>query len=166
MKTIEEVLAKFEDGSSDDIFGTRRSDLMEFLPFELLVGKYLKPEATAAEWAAAGYPRPLTRETVIGLIKGYMPFAWDKANNCRGLSAARSLLHMQAWLWLLGADEAAMAIDNYTHYGKPQLRSICEALDIDWRSLDDGKWKEYEDREGADPFEGPPLTIPAGEAVP
>jgi hypothetical protein len=61
---------------------------------------------------------------------------------------------MQAWLWLLGDEYrgAVEELNDYDHYGKPQLRAICERLDIDWRSLDDGRWTNEEMEDGYDPL--------------
>jgi len=81
-------------------------------------------------------------------IRGYMEFAWDKANNRRGISAMRSLAHMSAWLWIDGKDELALSINEYNYYGKPQLVEICEVYGIDWKALDDGEWVTDE---GAEP---------------
>ena len=105
MRSTDEILAKMRDKEFEDFFGTRRGDLLEWLPFDH-AREWLKPEATPEKWAEYKFPRPATDEAVLEQIRDYMPFAWKKANNCRGLSAARSILHMQAWLWLLGADEA------------------------------------------------------------
>jgi len=70
-----------------------------------------------------------------------MPFAWEKANGCRGISASRSLRHMVAWLWLDGQDEFLEKwndLRDYEYYGKPQLIAICELYGIDWKKFDDG----------------------------
>jgi len=161
MRTLEEIVAKANDKEWADIFGTKVSDLVIWLPFEL-ARPWLKDEATPETWQKNGCPRPLTDASVIAAIKDYMPFAWDKANNCRGLSAGRSIHHMQAWLWLLGADDEVIdAIEHYSHYGKPQLRAICEALGIDWQSLDDGQWRESESDYGSRPLKSLHIKFPA-----
>ena len=82
-----------------------------------------------------------------------MAFAWEKANHRRGISAGRSLDHMSAWLWLLGHDEAADAMLDHDHYGKPRLRAICEAFGWDWRQWDDGRWTNEEQADGLAPPE-------------
>jgi hypothetical protein len=71
----------------------------------------------------------------------YMPFAWDKANDMRGLSAGRSVQHFVGWTWLAGDDELSAWCDdnsNYQHYGKEILVRICEHYGWDWRQWDDG----------------------------
>ncbi len=159
MRSIEEIAAKMRDKNFADFLGTRQGDLLEWLPFDQ-AREWLKPEATKGDWDKAGFPRPLGDAAVIAQIKDYMPFAWEKANNCRGISAGRSISHMQAWLWLLGADDAVAALDDYSHYGKPQLRAICEALEIDWSSLDDGHWRNSESDDGAGPTDRVKIALP------
>jgi len=159
MRSIEEIFAKANDASFADFFGTRVGDLVEWLPFDK-AREWLKPESTEEDWTKAGFPRPRTDDEVIGQIKSYMPFAWEKANGCRGLSAGRSLCHMSAWLWLLGVDDAVEQLDEYSHYGKPQLRAICEAFGIDWHALDDGIWRNSEDDAGRPPLDGYKLKLP------
>ena len=147
-RTPAEILARIEAVSGNDWMGTIRSDLLAFLPFDV-AKVHLGPAADPAEWAAyvAEQKPPLVQ------AEEYMAFAWDKANNCRGLSAARSLDHMAAWLWLAREDDflAALRLDAYSHYGKPQLRAICERFGWDWRALDDGRWVNQEHGPSSDP---------------
>ena len=100
----------------------------------------LKDGATAEDWQEV---EPNT-DHLLGAIEEYMPFAWDKANNCRGLSADRSVSHMKAWLWLLGDDLGEKLDGIYCFYGKPCLRVICEKYGWDWRQWDDGEWRNEE----------------------
>ena len=74
-----------------------------------------------------------------------MGFAWDKANNRRGLSSGRSIDHMRTWLWLDGKDDLAEQIEDYEYYGKPQLVAVCNEYGIDWKQYDDGEWVNNED---------------------
>lgn len=74
----------------------------------------------------------------------YMPFAWEKANNCRGLSAGRSLAHYTAWLWLDGDNEIWPTLEDYEYYGKDKLVEICNYLGIDSKQWDDGIRKNSE----------------------
>ncbi len=146
-RTDAEIIARMEAVKANDFFGTISGDLMEYLGYEA-AKPFLKEGVTLEQFTEAGLGKPRDRDSIVGQIKQYMGFAWDKANNCRGLSAGRSLNHMQAWLWMLGEDAAADALDHYTLYGKPQLRAICERYGIDWRALDDGHWRNDEDGDG------------------
>ena len=94
-----------------DIFGFIRTDLICTLPYEH-AKPFLNEEVNKEEWELKSCPRPTG---VLAEMKKYMNFAWDKANNCRGLSACRSLMHMQAWLWLLGEDEVSIPLPTSIH---------------------------------------------------
>lgn len=157
MKTqqqIQDRIVYLSDHKTEDFFGFQRSDLVEFLDYRY-AQPYLKEGVTEEEWSEV--QEPITAENVTRLVTEYMSFAWDKANNCRGLSAMRSLEHMKTWLWVMDEDELLPKLDNYTHYGKPQLRMICEKFGIPWQSLDDGHWTNEEDAEGVKAEEVPAL---------
>ena len=144
MRTPSEIVEQVRQIRADagrDIFGVEAGDLAECLSFDD-VKLLLKPEAVARPW---GPVAASDDAAVVERLKGYMPFAWDKANNCRGLSALRSLSHMRAWVWLLGEDAVADILGHYyDRYGKPHLAAICERYGIDWRKLDNGHWRDDE----------------------
>lgn len=137
-RTDAEILARIESVKESDWMGTQTNDLVHALSFEAakpLLNDSVKPE----DWAEK---RPVPSEE----IAAYMPFAWGKANGCRGLSAGRSIDHMRAWLWLDGKDVLCSRMDSlYDFYGKPCLVLICAEYKIDWRGLDDGAWRASED---------------------
>lgn len=152
-RTNKEILARIEAVADRDWIGTMRGDLVSRLSFED-AKPFLKDDASATDW---GEPRPRDREGILAEMLDYMPFAWEKANNNRGISASRSLEHMSAWLWLLGHDAAADQVLRYDLYGKPRLRAICEAFEWDWRQWDDGRWTNDEMSDG----HTPPETVEA-----
>ena len=121
------------------------------MPFDY-AKPYLKEEVTEETWKYRGKDDESIKEDILD----YMPFAWEKANDRRGLSASRSIDHMTGLLWLMGRDVAAKEIRDYTMYGKPQLRMICEEFGWNWREWDDGFWTHSEMNDGY----GPPETIP------
>lgn len=150
--TQEKILQKIKE-HENDMFGFISSGLVDFLTFEnakpYLHEKYIKKvEKGKEKWK----PKPATKKQALKEIKDYMDFAWDKANNCRGLSAGRSLEHMRAWLFIAGDEELSDKIAEHTHYGKPQLRAICEKYDIDWKKYDDGDWRNDEMGPKVEPF--------------
>lgn len=156
-RTNEEIIARIAEVEKLDMFGTIGGDLMSFLPFDL-AKPYLKDDATAEKWAEHQVQND--KAAILATMVDYMPFAWGKASDRRGLSAMRSLNHMQAWLWMLGHDKAVTFLDDYTQYGKPQLRAICEAFGWDWRQWDDNRWSSEEDGDGVPaPESVPPLPI-------
>jgi len=136
MPTSDEVLARIRERKPDDVFGFEWSEYVDFLEYEH-AKEFLKPEVTAEHWAEAR--KPLTRESVLAVMLEYMPFAWEKANDKRGLSASRSIMHYVAWTWLAGDHALSEWLDTeYEFYGKPQLVRICETYGWDAKQWDDG----------------------------
>lgn len=135
MRTQREILDRIESDEADDMFDVQKSDLVDYLDFDnakpYLNSDYIKQvESGEEKWHEPKSPAEN--------IKDYMPFAWEKANNKRGLSAARSLCHMKTWLWLDGYDELSESILDYEYYGKPQLIEICRLYGLDSDQWDDG----------------------------
>ena len=97
---------------------------------EALRGSVFKDDSDFSGWTFD----PYTREGVIAKMKDYMSFAWGKVEGHRGLSTSRSVDKMRAWLWLL-EDHATLAFANddcnYTQYGAPILKMICEEYGFD-----------------------------------
>lgn len=161
MRTEQEILDKIE---------TIEPVLMEHRKIFLI--SYLSKE-NARQYFQEGYdggdwvPSPRDEDAILGEMLGYMPFAWDKANGCRGLSAGRSMMHMAVWLWMLGEGEAFDEVLDYGFYGKPQLREICKHFGWDWRKWDDGIWRNDELVDGLPPDQIPDSKITwRGEAMP
>lgn len=142
MKTPEHIL-EYINKHKKDFFDFSIEDLVGYLPWDK--AKQFFQEEFVKKVDSVKEKYTTEQETGEEKIRDYMKFAWEKANGCRGLSAARSINHMANWLWLDGKDELSEEIRQYTHYGKPQLVRICEEYGIDWRKYDDGCWCESED---------------------
>jgi len=136
LRTQEEILARIKAREADDPFGFEVPYYVTALTWEN-AQPFLKDgaELTAEKWGED----PYTIENIRKAAIDYMDFAWEKANNCRGISANRSISHYQAWLWLLGVEWCDELWDGYEHYGKPQLVRICEYLGLDPKKWDDGE---------------------------
>lgn len=144
MRTSDEIVNRINELEHDDFFGFQRSDLIPFLPFEH-AKSFLKEDVTADDWKPKSAP---TKEAVKADIIAYLPFAWKKANDCRWLSAVRSLDHMKAWLWLYDQsvyDAFAPKLEDCDCYGKHQLAAISEYFGFPWREHDDDIWCNEED---------------------
>ena len=141
MRTQDEIVARIKARKDQDFFGFEVSEYVDYLDYTH-AKEFLKDDTNQEQWEKVRSEVKTPEEA----IKNYMPFAWDKANNCRGISAGRSLMHMIAWLWLDGKDWPE--IENYEYYGKPQLVRICKEYDIDWRALDDSHWRNDEESKG------------------
>lgn len=131
MRTDAEIVARIEDRKADDFFGFETSDLIVRLPFEA-AKPYLKDGAPSDDWKQL----PRDRESLLKEMLDYMPFAWEKANNERGISASRSMSHYMAWAWLAGDDFGDLL--TYEYYGKENLTRICEHYGWDAKQWDDG----------------------------
>ncbi len=146
MRTPEEILARLKEIKKEDIFGFMSTNLIAYLPYEN-AKPYLERNVTEEEWAAS----PRDHAMILADMLDYMPFAWDKANNTRGISSMRSMEHMKSWLWMLGRENDAGRMEYYTYYGKTELRAICECFEWDWKQWDDGEWRNNEDEEPVPP---------------
>lgn len=123
------IVAEIERIKDEDFFGFKTSDLIGYLDYEH-AKPYLNPGVTKDEW----HPNPQDREFTLGVMRDYMPFAWDKANNKRGLSAGRSMAHFTVWIWILGDESIFGDLETYSNYGKAHLQKICDHYG--WDSLD------------------------------
>lgn len=136
-RTDEEILARVETVKGDDWLVTKLGDLTGYLPWDKAKTFYkngfvAKVDAGEVEWT----PVPRDRDSIIGQIKEYMDFAWDKAKNCRGISAGRSMEHFSTWVWMAGDDLGDL--ECFDFYGKGNLVRICELYGIDHARWDDG----------------------------
>lgn len=140
MRTDDEIVARIKavQQSESDFFGTEQSDLLARLPFAV-AKQFLDDTFDEARWS--GIQTSRDREHLIGEMRDYMAFAWEKASEFRGLSAGRSMSHFRAWVWLAGDDLGEF--NNYRRYGKDHLVRICEHYGFE--NLDDGVRKNRED---------------------
>ncbi len=136
MRTQEEILKRIEARKEHNCLGSEIHEYIYYLDYEH-AKSFLKDGIKGEDWEQDRKEK----KTPAEMIKDYMSFAWDKANNCRGISAARSIMHMIAWLWMDGQDvflKKWNELKDYEYYGKPQLIAICELYGIDWKQWDDG----------------------------
>lgn len=132
MRTQQEILSRIEQRKKGDPLGFEWPIYFESLTFEN-AKPFIKEDATKESWG-----EPKTVESIRQEAIEYMPFAWEKANDCRGISANRSIYHYMAWLWLLGEDGFDDLFDSYEYYGKPQLERVCKYFVLDPKKWDDG----------------------------
>ena len=127
MRTRDEIVARIKHVEKSDWLGTQFGDLANYLDAATLK-PLVKPDADLSNWQ----PEELTRENVIKKMLEYLDFAFEKASSHRGISASRSVEHMQSYLWLLGDDELlafATSGGNYANYGVPILKRIAIKYD-------------------------------------
>ena len=146
MRTQEEIAAKVTATQAEgDFFDFRSAVLLEYLDFEH-AQPFLKPGATTEAWEARSTGRggdnpnertgtldPADEETLKADMLVYLAFAWEKAEDRRGISASRSVQKLEMWLWLLGHEKlVALAADDdsYSPYGAPILAAISKEYGV------------------------------------
>lgn len=129
MRTREQIRERLKGQKGG--FNFAASDLQIYLPEEVIDPKDVKD--------------PPTVEEAQALIVSYLPFAFGKALDHRGLSANRSIQHMQNFAWLAERDDLlAFAEDdeNYKNYGVPILKRFARefgvSLPADIEAWEDG----------------------------
>ena len=134
MRNPEEIVQRIMDRENHDYFGFEISEYVARLSFSH-AKQFLKPEVKEEEW------KP-NDDDLNKTISAYLPFAWEKANGCRGISAYRSILHFIAWFWLLGdpfhEEIQKEFYERYCYYGKPILIKISNHVGFDWTREDNG----------------------------
>jgi len=122
MRTQSEILARIKERDEGDPFDWEIDEYIVFLDWEH-VKDFLIPDADQGGWND-DFREP-TRENVLEKMREYMPFAVDKAERGRGLSALRSIMHYTAWVWLLEDDDLLeVVMVDYEDYGKGILGQI------------------------------------------
>jgi len=130
-RTDDEIISRINVVADRDFFGFEVSDLVVRLEYEK-AKQFIPTDVIQKDWEV------VSREPadVISMMHDYMPFAWEKANDGRGLSAGRSLSHYSAWIWLAGDDLGDLL--EYEFYGKDKLVLICNHYGWDSSEWDDG----------------------------
>lgn len=125
-RTQKEISEKIKN--DDDRFGFLSDVLLPYLEVEN-VKDFLKPDADLSDWKV----QPQDLDAIKTKMRDYMEFAWEKAIDCRGLSAMRSINKFRAYLWLLENEKLTKFCnqqENYSAYGKPMLAEICKEYDF------------------------------------
>ena len=114
-------------------------DLYSRLPFEL-AQPYL-PHSAQKDTFEVDFSQ--LRPPLL-TCREYLEFAWHKANDARAMSAARSLSHIRAWLFLAGFASLLCHFKEAHWYGKKQLVIASMLCGFDWQSHDDGVWRDMQ----------------------
>jgi len=130
-RTDDEIISRINVVTDRDFFGFEVSELVVRLEYEK-AKQFIPTDVIQKDWEV------VSREPadVISMMHDYMPFAWEKANDGRGISAGRSLSHYSAWIWLAGDDLGDLL--EYEFYGKDKLVLICNHYGWDSSEWDDG----------------------------
>jgi len=132
-RSTDEILERAEKGWGKSLDFTHEV-LGDYLPFDTIKHWY---KAEFVEVVANG--EKTAREPITSLTDAvqdfldYMNFAWEKAEDERGISACRSIEKLSTWLWLFGRDDLRRLIDDdelYNPYGAPALIAVCNEMGI------------------------------------
>lgn len=146
MRTDNEIKSYIEKWIPFDHHGYIRSFLTEYLHSNNLR-------------RSPGIPQPSVKERIERQISDIMPFAWQCANEGRGLQFA-ALQITQALLWMIKEEAVANAISEYSFNGKPQLMAVCEHFGIEWQKHDHGGWRNSLNEIGINASEVPAIVLP------
>jgi hypothetical protein len=108
-----------------DPWNEQRNVLIDFMDYEDAEQFYEAP-ITQEWWMKNGKEYRTPRQCMVD----NMDYALSKATERKGRSAAINIHRYSAWLWLDGNDELANSILEYSSCGLPQLRQVCDYLDI------------------------------------
>lgn len=147
----EQIAARIKDPETiaRDIYSAERSRLLEALPLAHALPFLHVGAHTPETWSQI---HTGTREQLLDGIRGYLPYTWQKTNAFRVSSIMRSRSHFAGLVWLLGpeADELTERLldPEPEHGGKHELVDLCELVGMNWRELDDDKWRSAADEPG------------------
>jgi hypothetical protein len=127
-RTQKEILNRIEEVKEHDFMGFETSDLIDYLEYKN-AKQFLRENITEKTWLEAPNGTKSPRDEIID----YLPFAFEKAYDERGLSAKRSLCHLRAWLWMDGQDNflEENEILDYDDYGLNHLKKIAKLYDVE-----------------------------------
>lgn len=128
MKTKEEILSNYSNWSTflDDRFGSR---LIQFLTEEEMakIGFELKDE-----YKGKHEPKEWTKENILAQLKEDVEFGFEKALNCRGISASLMFDVVLKWNRVLEDGLEDWDENEYAMYGLPLFKAT--AVKYGWEN--------------------------------
>lgn len=133
-RTQDEILARIPEAAQrDPLLSTEAVDLITALDrTHLYECEHVDNERVDANPEAG--TEPVTPQQAHDEAVRYMPFALEKAEGGRGISAWRSLNHYAAWLWLCLEDadwEQFADWEDYEDYGLAHLATARRLLGME-----------------------------------
>jgi hypothetical protein len=139
LRSPQEILQRYLSRRATDPLGFEVGEYLPYMSFrDAQSAEIFSPEMPEETFNSAR--AEYSHEKLLEEMQRYMPFAWEKANGCRGISANRSVDHYIAWIWLMGDDAFLTELEAipYQHYGKEILVAICQHYGWDSAQWDDG----------------------------
>ena len=141
MKTREKVFEVVENGrESRCLDGRDYSRLVNFFPVKDWETFGLEPK----EGVKIPEPKPWTKDKIVAQLKDDVEFGFEKALDCRGISASLMNECVKLWLWIL--DDPLQDHDDYPQYGLPLLKAVALKFGFPNEIGDDtGSEEKYEE---------------------
>lgn len=139
MKTIEQI----KEYKPQTIDGRDMNRLVSFLPEDVLndMGIVLQDE-----FKGKHVPHELTKENIMEFLKADVDFGFEKALDCRGISASCMYAVVNMWNWILEEGLEDFAESNYAFYGLPLFKATAIKYSFDNPIGDDtGTEVKYDD---------------------
>ncbi len=134
MRTTEELHAYEHEGPycarSNLMLAMTRADVQWVREALVEFMTYQQAKPWVDEDADSWDPPDTTDDAIKARIADYLGFAYEKAENERGISAIRSVVKLRAWVWLLGDDDFLAAFDAAPDhsYGRPTLDVVAARI--------------------------------------
>jgi hypothetical protein len=122
MLTRENVLDAVRKGrGTKTLDGRDYARLVDFFPIE----EWSVFEVALKEGCTPPEPQPWTEEEVKLQLARDVAFGFEKALDCRGISASLMYNVVKMWMWILEDHELAEETDSdYAQYGLPFLKAV------------------------------------------
>lgn len=128
----DEVKFKYESIKAQDFLGFSAEAYLPFMNWEDAKEYYKEEFRQKVDSGEIKYTNVIIEEAAQDFLD-YMNFAWDKAQNMRGISASRSIEKLSAMLYCMNRADLAEEIQReelYNPYGAPALINICKKMRI------------------------------------
>lgn len=136
MKTLEQIKSDYKSKTLD---GRDLGRLIQFIPEKELSDFGIKLKE---EYVGKHESIPLTKENVLKQLRDDVDFGFEKALNCRGISAGMMYEVVAMWNWVL--EEGLEDFEDYAQYGLPLFKATAVKYGFDNPiGDDDGNESKY-----------------------
>ena len=141
MKSLQQIKEQYKSNTID---GRDLHRLMQFIPEAELIefGLEIKPE-----YVGQHSHIEMTRDAVLDQLKKDVTFGFEKALDCRGLSAGMMFQVVQMWNWVLEEGLENWDSNEYAMYGLPLFKAT--AVKYGWNNPigdDNGNEDHYKEQ--------------------
>lgn len=128
MKTRERVTEEIQGGRKSGCEFIDSRDYARLTPYFQSAEGFDMLGFSLKEGAEFEESKAWTRENIIEDLKGDVSFAFEKANNQRGISANLMYEVVKMWMWVF--DDELADYDDYYDYGIPFLKQVAAKYEL------------------------------------